>query len=67
MPGYCLKFKNKFRNWLWIKVREPKIQINYSPEKLLNLLSTIQNETDEYEFNNLLNKLKKRIIINITI
>ena len=52
---YSLKFKSKFRNWLWIKVREPKIRINYSPLKLMDLLYTMQNENDEYEFDNLLN------------
>ena len=35
---YCLKFKNKFRAWLWEKVREPKIQQKYHPSRLLELL-----------------------------
>ena len=25
---YSLKFKKKFKDWLWIKVREPKIEKN---------------------------------------
>ena len=52
---YCLKFKNKFRNWLWLKVREPLMQIKYSPEKLVNLLNTMQNKDNEHEFDSLLN------------
>ena len=27
---YCLKFKQKFRDWLWIRVRLPKIQSNFT-------------------------------------
>jgi len=35
---YSLKFKNKFRDWLWKRVREPKIQRELHPTKLFELL-----------------------------
>ena len=35
---YSLKFKKKFRDWLWIRVREPKIREQYSTANLLKLL-----------------------------
>ena len=44
---YSLKFKNKFRDWLWVKVREPKIQEYYSPANLVKLLSGI--DADDFE------------------
>jgi Leucine-rich repeat (LRR) protein len=44
---YSLKFKNKFRHWLWVRVREPKIQEYYSPENLKKLLSGI--DEDDFE------------------
>ena len=44
---YSLKFKNKFRDWLWVKVREPKIQEYYSPANLVKLLSGI--DEDDFE------------------
>lgn len=34
---YCLKFKKQFRDWLWIKIREPKIKDKYKPSYLNNL------------------------------
>lgn len=46
---YSLKFKRQFRDWLWVKVREPKIQEHYSPENLQKLLSGI----DEHDFEQL--------------
>jgi Leucine-rich repeat (LRR) protein len=46
---YHLKFKTKFRNLLW-KMREPRIQKYYSPENLIRLLETIDNnECDDNE------------------
>jgi len=36
---YSLKFKQQFRNWLWIKVRKPKIEQQFHPNKLLKLLN----------------------------
>jgi len=35
---YSLKFKKRFRDWLWIIVREPKIREQYSTANLLKLL-----------------------------
>lgn len=35
---YLLKFKKRFRDLLWIKIREPKIREKYSSENLLKLL-----------------------------
>jgi hypothetical protein len=35
---YSLKLKNKFRKWLWEKVREPKIKQRYHPSVLLEVL-----------------------------
>jgi hypothetical protein len=43
---YSLKFKDRLREWLWVKVREPKIQEYYSPANLQKLLSGI----DEQDF-----------------
>jgi Leucine-rich repeat (LRR) protein len=43
---YSLKFKHRLREWLWVKVREPKIQEYYSPANLQKLLSGI----DEQDF-----------------
>ena len=35
---YALKYKQKFRDLLWTKVREPKIRAKYHPDNLVNLL-----------------------------
>lgn len=35
---YSLKFKNQFRNWLWEKVRKPKIEKKYHPNYLIQNL-----------------------------
>jgi Leucine-rich repeat (LRR) protein len=35
---YCLKFKKRFRDWLWVKIREPKIRERYSHNYLLENL-----------------------------
>jgi hypothetical protein len=50
---YSLKFKNKFRDWLWKKVREPKIQQQYHPSRLLELLKDKDSNNIDEE---LLNK-----------
>jgi hypothetical protein len=45
---YSLKFKNKFHDWLWKKVREPKIQKQFHPSRLLELLKDHDiNDVDE--------------------
>jgi Leucine-rich repeat (LRR) protein len=50
---YSLKFKNKFRDWLWKKVREPKIQQQYHPSRLAELLKHEDiDDIDEEKFNN---------------
>lgn len=35
---YCLKFKKQFRDWLWVKIREPKIREKYSHNYLIKNL-----------------------------
>lgn len=44
---FRLKLKTKFRDWLWILVREPRIREKYSVEKLLELLDG--HEDDDLE------------------
>jgi hypothetical protein len=40
---YCLKFKRKLRDLLWVKIREPKIRLKYSHDYLVEHL---HEETD---------------------
>ena len=40
---YCLKFKKRFRDILWVKIREPKIRIKYSHDYLVE---NLHEETD---------------------
>jgi hypothetical protein len=35
---YCLKFKKRFRDLLWVKIREPKIRMKYSHAYLIENL-----------------------------
>ena len=35
---YCLKFKKRFRDLLWVKIREPKIRERYSHDYLIQNL-----------------------------
>ena len=44
---YCLKFKKRLRDLLWVKIREPKIRIKYSHEYLVKNLN---EETDLDKF-----------------
>ena len=37
---YCLKLKNKFKKWLWEKVREPKVMAKFHPIYLNELKDT---------------------------
>ncbi len=46
----CLKYKNHFRRWLWERVRLPKIEKQYLPNNLLEILNNMKNENDEEEF-----------------
>ena len=48
---YSTKFKQRFRDWLWVKVREPKIRDKYSPTNLIERISGIE---DEEQFHNAL-------------
>jgi Leucine-rich repeat (LRR) protein len=40
---YCLIFKKHFRKWLWVKIREPKIQQMYDP---IYLIENLKEEDD---------------------
>jgi hypothetical protein len=44
---YSLKFKNRFRFWLWVRVREPKIIQRYNP---IYLLKNLVDDTDLNDF-----------------
>jgi Leucine-rich repeat (LRR) protein len=42
---HCLKLKHKFRKWLWVNVRLPKIQEEYRPENIAHILyAQIEND-----------------------
>ena len=44
---YCLKFKRRFRTWLWEHVRQRQVQEMYHPSNLLQLLGdTADDDTD---------------------
>ena len=45
----CLKYKEHFRRWLWIKVRLPKIQKHYHPDNLEKILDALGEDCDENE------------------
>jgi Leucine-rich repeat (LRR) protein len=40
---YCIKFRDQFRKYLWVRVREPKIAKKYNPDYLIEHLG---NNTD---------------------
>jgi hypothetical protein len=40
---YSLRYKHQFRNWLWEKIRKPKIMKNYHPKFLIE---NINEDTD---------------------
>ena len=44
---YCLKFKKQFKYWIWAKVREPKIIMQYNPS---NLFDKLDEDVDLDEF-----------------
>jgi hypothetical protein len=52
---YTLKYKSKFRNWLWVHIREPKIRNKYHPDNLIKLLEDREHltldELDEFNDN----------------
>ena len=43
---YYLKFKEKLRNWLWLKVRLPKTERMYHPDKLKELFDDREDISD---------------------
>ena len=49
----CRKYKKQFRNWLWIKVRQPMIEKQYHHCNLIELLEKI-DEDDEEMFDTIL-------------
>jgi len=42
---YDLKYKKLFRDWLWVRIREPKIRNKYHPDNLIKLLESPENLT----------------------
>ena len=46
---YCLKFKKQLRDWLWVKIREPKIREKYSHNYL------VENLHEDTDLDELLN------------
>ena len=43
----CLKYKIQFRKWLWERVRLPRINLEYHPDKLYNAAEELGEETEE--------------------
>jgi hypothetical protein len=46
---WSLKYKQKFRDWLWLRVRLPKIEMLYHPSKLNELLSASDMNDEELD------------------
>jgi Leucine-rich repeat (LRR) protein len=46
---YLNKFKNKLRNLLWVKIREPKIREKYAPQNILELLNNIGEDSEKFD------------------
>lgn len=46
---YAQKFRKNFMKFLWEKIRLPKIQHKYRPERLLEILDQMQDSDDENE------------------
>jgi hypothetical protein len=44
---YSLKFKRQFKNWLWEKVRKPKIEQKFHPTYLIENLKE-DRDLDEF-------------------
>ena len=47
MMFYCLKYKQRLRDWLWLKVRLPNIERLYHPNNLNKLLHAGEHMTEE--------------------
>lgn len=43
----CLKYKKQFRDWLWVRIRLPKIQQQYHHNNLTELLNGIDEHDEE--------------------
>ena len=55
---YINKFKTKFLDILWIKIREPKIREKYSPSRIIELLYEIGEDDDNFDkFDSLLENM----------
>ena len=52
---YSLKFKRQFRDWLWLKVREPKIMFKFHPSCLLEIIENLEDK--DVDFDKILNNL----------
>jgi hypothetical protein len=48
-----MKYKQRFRNWLWEKVREPKAMMKYHPDKIQELIDDDMDISSD-EFNMLI-------------
>jgi Leucine-rich repeat (LRR) protein len=35
---YTIKYKKQLKNWLWMRIREPKIKYKYHPSNLMTML-----------------------------
>ena len=48
----CLKYKQHFRRWLWERIRLPKINMEYHPDKLRDAveLSGDNEEKDLFDY-----------------
>jgi len=46
---YSQKYRKNFMKFLWEKIRLPKIQYKYRPERLLEILDQMQDSDDENE------------------
>ena len=46
---YCIKLKDKFRYWLWIRVRQPKIAAKYHPQNLSTVLYGCVTDDDMFK------------------
>jgi hypothetical protein len=52
----CLKYKEHFRRWLWERVRRPKIEREFHPDRLIEILNSMKDEENEDEFMDVLEK-----------
>jgi hypothetical protein len=43
---YTLKYKDRFRDFLWDKIRRPKIEAKYHPSNLQKLIDELNEEDD---------------------